>query len=413
MVTQEKVFDFIKTITKTRDPNKEPGFWAFVPQNIIHDIKHFHNAMPGIGLYYAVKCNPYPYIVQTLINYHDKQKDGFDCASINEIKEVIKLGGNPLNISYSQIAKTRYEIITSYKLGVRITLVDCVEEVEKIASVKDQVKDIKILIRIRSDDSSAEYTLGARFGAEEYEIDEILNKLHENGLCFHGIHFHIGSAAHNPKAFENGIRIAKDTFEKGIKLGYKPQILDIGGGFSHEVSVDDFGKVIIEAAKKYGMDKYKIIAEPGRFIASNALSYVANVIYKRKKKEGNLIYYSLDDGIHGNLAYCNLFNKIVECIPLNPRNTKKYRSLIGGQTCDSHDIVCDFELEELEICDWVVFYCLGAYSMSIATNFNGFEARQRQIFQMPLDDGNVIKIPNELEKHGIPALWGIPNMWDI
>lgn len=40
---------------------------------------------------------------------------------------------------------------------------------------------------------------------------------------------------------------------------------------------------------------------------------------------------------------------------------------MGGQTYDSNDIVCDFELEELEIGDWVVFYCSGAYSMSLAS----------------------------------------------
>ena len=71
------------------------------------------------------------------------------------------------------------------------------------------------------------------------------------------------------------------------------------------------------------------------------------MISKHKKEKNDLIYYSLDDGIHGNMGYCHLFGRLIECIPLNPRNSKKYRSIIGGQTCDSHDIVCDFQLEEL------------------------------------------------------------------
>ena len=97
----------------------------------------------------------------------------------------------------------------------------------------------------------------------------------------------------------------------------------------------------------------------------------------------------------------------------NPRNNQKVRSIIGGQTCDSHDIVCDFELEELEIGDWVVFYCLGAYSMSVATNFNGYEFRTRSIIQMPMKNNEVVNIPEEIEKKGIPALWGIPNTWKL
>lgn len=412
-VYEKKVFDYIRKIAKEKDPNKDTGFWVFTPDLLLDAIDHFHKAMGPIGLFYAVKCNPYPYIVQCLIDNHNKENDGFDCASINEIKEVLKLGGNPANIAYSQIAKTTSEVIEAYKLGVRITLVDCVEEVEKLSKIKDEVKDLQLLIRYQSNDPTAEYTLGGKFGAEEDEIDEILNLIYKYKLNFAGTHFHIGSNAHNAAAFENGIRIAKETFDKGIKLGYNPHIIDIGGGFSHKVSIDEFGQIIQNAVKKYGLEKAKIFAEPGRFIAANAMHYVSNVIARHKKEKDNLIYYSLDDGIHGNLAFCKLFHVLVECTPLNPRGAKKYRSIMGGQTCDSHDIICDFELEQLEIGDWVVFYCSGAYTMSIATNFNGFEIRTKPIYQMPTDKNETIKIPEELEKKGIPALWGLPNMWTL
>lgn len=412
-INKESVFEFIRNITKQKDPNIDKGFWIFTPQLAMDAISHFHKAMGPICLYYAVKCNPHPYLMQTIFENFDRKRDGFDCASINEIKEVIKMGGNPSNISYSQIAKTKGEIIEAYNLGVRITLVDCLEEVEKISQIKDKTKDLKLLIRYQSNDPSAEYTLGGKFGAEEDEIEEILNSIHKHGLIFAGTHFHIGSAAHNAQAFRNGIRIAKETFDKARKLGYNPNIIDIGGGFSHHVSIDEFGKVILDAIKENGLENAKIIAEPGRFIAVNAFSYVANVISKHKKEKNDLIYYSLDDGIHGNMGYCHLFGRLIECIPLNPRNSKKYRSIIGGQTCDSHDIVCDFQLEELELCDWVVFYCFGAYSMCLASNFNGFETRTRTIYQMPTKEGKIIKISEELEKKGIPALWGNPNAWTL
>lgn len=410
---RDSVFEFIRKITKEKDPNKDCGFWIFSPELVIEAISHFHKAMGPICLYYAVKSNPSPYIMQTIIENYNKEKDGFDCASINEIKEVIKMGGDPSNISYSQIAKTKSEIIEAYNLGVKITLVDCVEEVEKISQIKDKVKDLKLLIRYQSNDPTAEYTLGGKFGADEDEIEIILNSIHKHGLNFAGTHFHIGSAAHNAQAFRNGFRIAKETFDKAKKLGYKPNIIDIGGGFSHHVLIDEFGKVILSAIKEYGLEDMKVIAEPGRFISSVAFTYVANVIAKHKKVKDNLIYYSLDDGIHGNMGYCHLFGRLIECIPLNSRNAKKFRSILGGQTCDSHDIICDFQLEELEIGDWVVFYCFGAYSMCLASNFNGFETRTRPIYQMPTREGKVIKISEELEKKGIPALWGSPNAWTL
>lgn len=54
----------------------------------------------------------------------------------------------------------------------------------------------------------------------------------------------------------------------------------------------------------------------------------------------------------------------------------------------------------MEIGEWVVFYYFGAYSMSIANNFN----RSRPIVQMPMKDNEIITIPEKIEKKGIPAL---------
>ena len=115
---QKPLFDFARKVAKEKDPNKEGGFWVFCPDLVIEAIEHFHKAMGPICLYYAVKCNPCPLLVKTMLEKHNKEKDGFDCASINEIKEVLKLGGDPSKISFSQVAKTKSEIIESYNLGV-------------------------------------------------------------------------------------------------------------------------------------------------------------------------------------------------------------------------------------------------------------------------------------------------------
>ena len=50
--------------------------------------------------------------------------------------------------------------------------------------------------------------------------------------------------------------------------------------------------------------------------------------------------------------------------------------------------------------------------MCIATNFNGYEFRNRPIIQMPMKNNEVVNIPEEIEKKDIPALWGIPNTWN-
>jgi diaminopimelate decarboxylase len=47
------------------------------------------------------------------------------------------------------------------------------------------------------------------------------------------------------------------------------------------------------------------------------------------------------------------------------------RSLFGP-TCDSLDVICDVELPDLQVGDWLYFTNMGAYTVASATHFNGF-----------------------------------------
>ena len=80
-----------------------------------------------------------------------------------------------------------------------------------------------------------------------------------------GISFHVGSAATNPKAFEEGISAAKQAWELAEGIGFSMSVLDIGGGFSSS----SFAQ--IPHAVNWALDKHfperaglQIISEPGR-----------------------------------------------------------------------------------------------------------------------------------------------------
>ena len=55
------------------------------------------------------------------------------------------------------------------------------------------------------------------------------------------------------------------------------------------------------------------------------------------------------------------------------RNAPKYKSVLWGPTCDSNDRICDRELPELEVGDWIYFNEMGSYSYTITTQFNSIE----------------------------------------
>lgn len=85
-----------------------------------------------------------------------------------------------------------------------------------------------------------------------------------------GVSFHVGSAATNPKAFEEGISSAKAAFSLGQSMGFNMHLLDIGGGFSSSCFSLQ-GDMSIPAAVNRALDLHfpqaenvQIIAEPGR-----------------------------------------------------------------------------------------------------------------------------------------------------
>lgn len=54
--------------------------------------------------------------------------------------------------------------------------------------------------------------------------------------------------------------------------------------------------------------------------------------------------------------------------------SQEHWSTIWGPTCDNMDVVLKkIRLPQLKIGDWIVFENMGAYTISIACEFNGFK----------------------------------------
>lgn len=64
-----------------------------------------------------------------------------------------------------------------------------------------------------------------------------------------GISFHVGSGCQDPPVFQRAIRHARALFNLAIDLGFKPYLLDLGGGYpgNKGTSIDKIAEVINEA----------------------------------------------------------------------------------------------------------------------------------------------------------------------
>src|SRR5271169_4694893 len=106
----------------------------------------FARALPDTRVFYAVKANPAPEILDLLA----RLGSCFDAASATEIEQAMAAGATADRISFGNTIKKERDIARAYALGVRLYAADCEAEVEKIARA---APGSKVFCRILCDGS--------------------------------------------------------------------------------------------------------------------------------------------------------------------------------------------------------------------------------------------------------------------
>lgn len=246
------------------------------------------------------------------------------------------------------------------------------------------------MLRIRCDAEVAQCPLGKKFGCDpETEAPRLIKIARSMNLDVVGISFHVGSGCGDYPIYYKAIGKAKDLFNYAETVGYTFKLLDIGGGFPGDKNknIDEVAAIINQAVEFYFPDKsVKVIAEPGRYYVASAYTLVCNIHSKKQilNDSGNIerMMYYLNDGVYGS------FNSILydhqKVFPMLLKDVdvgKKYNTTIWGPTCDALDQICeDIKLPNLDIGDWMIFENMGAYTIPVASPFNGFPLPKIQIY---------------------------------
>jgi ornithine decarboxylase len=205
---------------------------------------------------------------------------GFDCASKNEILQVLALDVDPSQIIYANPCKATSFISNAAKVGVELMTFDNLDELFKVAR---NHPDAKLVVRILTDDSKALCRMGIKFGASLATVPSLLEKAKELGLDVVGVSFHVGSGCYDPTVYTDAIRRARVAFDMGKDAGFNFKLLDVGGGFEDSL-FEKAASILQEAIHVYfpHRDGMRIIAEPGRFYVSTAFSLATNIIARRR-----------------------------------------------------------------------------------------------------------------------------------
>jgi len=346
----------------------------------------FKDKFPGKVLY-AVKTNPNPIVLETII---ESGISHFDIASIKEIEAIKKIDPKA-NCSYMHTVKSRENINEAYfKHGIKAFSLDTKDELMKIIESTDHAKDLELFVRVAVSNEHAEIDLSKKFGAISSEACGLLRLTKQYAKKI-GLSFHVGSQCMHPISYAKGIAEIGNIIKRTKII---PDVINIGGGFPTiypdliPQSLDCYFEEIKKALANLKLNKLpEIICEPGRAIVAESGSTIVRVNLRKKQK----LY--INDGTYGTLFDAGIPNIVYPSrLITNGRIVSKKLTSFDfyGPTCDSMDYMKGpFILpNNIKENDYIELGQLGAYGLTFRTDFNGlysnniFEVEDNPIMTM-------------------------------
>ncbi|MBA5779102.1 type III PLP-dependent enzyme [Stappia sp. F7233] len=366
----ERIREFLRN-------RREDGPCVVVDLDVVRDNYHaFAHSLPDTRVFYAVKANPAPEILNLLAELGSS----FDCASVAEIEMVLATGAGADRISFGNTIKKERDIARAFELGVRLFAVDCEAEVEKIAR---SAPGSRVFCRILCDGAGADWPLSRKFGCAPEMAPRVLELAHRLGLAAYGISFHVGSQQGNVDAWDSALGSAAAIFHDMAERGIQLSMVNMGGGFPAKYlkempGVPAYGEAIFRSlTRHFGNRLPETIIEPGRGMVGNAGLIEAEVVLiSRKSDDDEVRWVYLDIGKFNGLAE-TMDEAIRYPILTDKDSDRKTPCVLAGPTCDSVDVLYEktpYELPvSLAIGDKVLIEACGAYTTTYSSvAFNGF-----------------------------------------
>jgi diaminopimelate decarboxylase len=341
-------------------------------ENIGNFKKSFNSFAPLVC--FAIKSNTNVNLIREI----KKFGLGADVVSLGELMMALKAGINPKKIIFSGVGKTSNEI--SYAIDKKILLINIeskseINEIERIAKIKKTIVNIGIRLNPNIDaETLKQISTGKKnnkFGVVEKIFLDLVNhsKLSKN-INLKCLSVHIGSQILNHKPYEKMLKVVDRIIKK---CNHKFEFIDLGGGMgisyekrSKKLNYQKYNIAINKFLKNH---KSKIIFEPGRSIVGNIGSLVSKVIYIKENDKKDFVIL---DAAMNDLMRPALYGANHITLPaIKTRQTSKKIYEFVGPICESTDKFTTLKkFQKLKEKDLVVMCDVGAYGMSLSSNYN-------------------------------------------
>ncbi len=361
-------------ISQLKDINKPTPFMV-TDLNVAKDnVKVLNKYMPRLEVFYAIKSNSDPEIIQKI----DNTVHGYDIASLGEFRHLQKLGISADRMLYSNPVKIPKHIKETYDDGLRFYAFDSMDEIRKLSQ---HAPGSNVYLRLKVSDYGSKFPLSKKFGVDPLHAVAYMDTAAEAGLVPYGLSFHVGSQSENPHTWAAAFEACGDIIKKLAKNDIHIKMVNIGGGFpaiytERITTIPQLARTINKSIDKYIPEGVRVVAEPGRFISGTSSVIVTSVIGRESRSDTDWIF--LDMGVfQGLMEPLEMSSWKYPVFTDYGKKAKAFSKsfVLTGPTCDAYDTIgLDYELPStLKMGDRLYIGSTGAYTMEYGSNFNGFE----------------------------------------
>ncbi len=315
-----------------------------------------------------------------------------DVVSGGELYTAVAAGFPRERIHFHGNNKSREEIVYAFEEEIGCIVIDNFLEIDIIKEISEQRKQsMKVLIRVTPgvEAHTHDYiTTGqedSKFGFDlkNGQTDQAFLALHDHQyIDFLGMHCHIGSQIFETEAFKFAAEVLMERMVEWRKNHqFICPVLNLGGGFGIRyteedtplepaVYVEEMADVVKEIAEQNDYPIPEIWIEPGRSLVGDA----GTTIYSTgstKEVPNVRTYVAVDGGMSDNIRPALYAADYSSALANRMNEPHNQHWTVAGKCCESGDkLIEQASLPKVEPGDLLAVFCTGAYTYSMASNYN-------------------------------------------
>jgi diaminopimelate decarboxylase len=344
------------------------------------EIDRFQRAFGARGMSVGYAAKAFLCIALAELIAHTRLR--LDVCSLGELITAERGGVPAQRIYFHGCGKSDAELAAIVEGRVAFDVIDNAEELERLAELAREAGPVDVMLRINTgiEAHTHEYVRtggeNTKFGFGSADIGAIFERLRElPQLRLMGLHSHIGSGIVDAQPFIDNLELLVAWADAARHAGHPVAELIAGGGIGVESIPGDARPLDFEflahalAERAHGAG-YRAAIEPGRALIARAGSSLYRVV--SVKRQGRRRFIIVDGGMADNPrpalygAYHHLDVLASAAVGAPEPAT------LCGRSCENDELGEVVVAADIRAGDLVALRTTGAYTYSMASNYNRF-----------------------------------------